>query len=178
LKTNPAYRVYQFNPDCFSCALRGWHQRPPLKRVDARDGRWAACSATINSAGIAACHSRCRAQLWETSRRNCRRATNSRCAGRRERRQEPSLRAAQATKQSIVRLRRHGMFAESVAGRRFAPTRWIAMTRIDGVSAKHDAGGGASTVGAPGSLRPMRPVEVVPVIRNYTEDRFNARLGC
>jgi hypothetical protein len=38
-------------------------------------------------------------------------------------------------------LRRYGIFAEPVIGRRFAPTRWIATTWIDGVSAKHDAGG-------------------------------------
>src|SRR5258708_25614959 len=40
----------------------------------------------------------------------------------------PSLRGAQATKQSRLALRRLGCFAEPVIGRRFAPTRWLAMT--------------------------------------------------
>src|SRR5260370_20630464 len=42
---------------------------------------------------------------------------------------QPSLRGALATKQSILSLR-CGMdrFAEPVIGRRFAPTRWLAMT--------------------------------------------------
>ena len=39
----------------------------------------------------------------------------------------PSLRGAQATKQSILR-GEMDCFAEPVSGRRFAPTRWLAMT--------------------------------------------------